>query len=160
MARSDLLISLVKAGSSGDSRSVRATAEAIIAEEKAKNHNVLADRLTKAMHVNGHGNDHKAPAVLGGNLTRHREFLLELTPQKRIEDLVLAALNRRACAELVEEQQRATAILADPQLPGLALLPDQLEDVCDPEVPQVAGEPDAHAFPFRLSESARTAAPR
>ena len=112
MARSDLLISLVKAGSSGDSRSVRATAEAIIAEEKAKNHNVLADRLTKAMHVNGHGNDHKAPAVLGGNLTRHREFLLELTPQKRIEDLVLAALNRRACAELVEEQQRASVLRA------------------------------------------------
>lgn len=112
MARSDLLISLVKAGSSGDSRSVRATAEAIIAEEKAKNHNVLAERLTKAMHVNGNGKSHQAPAVLGGNPTRHREFLLELTPERRIEDLVLSDLNRRACAELVEEQQRASVLRA------------------------------------------------
>jgi len=110
MARSDLLISLVKAGSSGDSRSVRAAAEAIIAEEKAKNHNILADRLTKAMHVNGNG--HKTPAVLGPNTARHREFLLELTPDKRIEDLVLSDMNRHACEELIEEQQRASVLRA------------------------------------------------
>lgn len=112
MARSDLLISLVKAGSSGDSRSVRAAAEAIIAEEKAKNHNVLADRLTKAMHVNGNGNGHKAPAVLGAGTARQREFLLELIPEKRIEDLVLSDLNRHACEELIEEQQRASVLRA------------------------------------------------
>lgn len=112
MARSDLLISLVKAGSSGDFRSVRAAAEAIVAEEKAKNHNVLADRLIKAMHVNGHGDANKPPAILGTNVGRHREFLLELTPEKRIEDLVLSDLNRRACEELVEEQQRASVLRA------------------------------------------------
>jgi SpoVK/Ycf46/Vps4 family AAA+-type ATPase len=112
MARSDLLISLVKAGSSGDSKSVRATAEAIIAEEKAKNHNILADRLTKAMHVNGNGNGHKAPAVLSASTARHREFLLELTPEKRIQDLVLSNLNRQACEELIEEQQRASVLRA------------------------------------------------
>ena len=59
MARSDLLISLVRAGSSGDFRNVRAAAEAIIAEEKAKKHNILADRLTEAMHVNGNGHSPK-----------------------------------------------------------------------------------------------------
>lgn len=112
MARSDLLISLVKAGSSGDSRSVRAAAEAIIAEEKSKNHNVLADRLTKALHVNGNGNGYSAPAMLGANVGRQREFLLELTPEKRIEDLVLSELNRRACEELIEEQQRASVLRA------------------------------------------------
>jgi AAA+ superfamily predicted ATPase len=112
MARSDLLISLVKAGSSGDSRSVRAAAEAIIAEEKAKNHNVLADRLIKALHVNGNSDGNKPPAILGTNVARHREFLLELTPEKRIEDLVLSDLNRRACEELIEEQQRASVLRA------------------------------------------------
>lgn len=112
MARSDLLISLVKAGSSGDSRTARAAAEAIIAEEKAKNHNVLADRLTKALHVNGNGNGHKAPTLLGANPGRHREFLLELIPEKRIEDLVLSDLNRRACEELIEEQRRASVLRA------------------------------------------------
>jgi ATPases of the AAA+ class len=112
MARSDLLISLVKAGSSGDSGSVRATAEAIIAEEKAKNHNILAERLMKALHVNGNSNVQKAPTILGGASPRHREFLLELTPEKRIEDLVLSELNRRACGELIEEQQRASVLRA------------------------------------------------
>lgn len=110
MARSDLLISLVKAGSSGDSRGLRAVAEAIIAEEKAKNHNVLADRLTRALNVNG--NSFKAPAVFNTATSRHREFLLELTPEKRIEDLVLSELNRRACEELVEEQMRASVLRA------------------------------------------------
>lgn len=110
MARSDLLISLVKAGSSGDFRSVRAAAEAIIAEEKAKNHNILADRLTEAMHVNGNGHSPKAPAILNQNAARHREFLLELTPERRIEDLVLSELNLRACRELIEEQQRASVL--------------------------------------------------
>jgi len=112
MARSDLLISLVKAGSTGDSRNVRAAAEAIIAEEKAKKHNVLADRLTKALHVNGHDNGHRAPTILGTGTGRQREFLLELTPEKRIEDLVLSELNRRACGELIEEQQRASLLRA------------------------------------------------
>ena len=40
MARSDLLVSLVKAGSSGDSARARSVAEAIIAEERVKRHNV------------------------------------------------------------------------------------------------------------------------
>ena len=53
MARSDLLVSLVKAGSSGDTARARSVAEAIIAEERVKRHNVLADRLTDAMRVNG-----------------------------------------------------------------------------------------------------------
>ena len=55
MARSDLLIALVKAGSSGDRKAVRATAEAIIAEERAKQHNVLADRLFHMVQINGNG---------------------------------------------------------------------------------------------------------
>ena len=46
MARSDLLVALVKAGSAGDKRAVRNAAEAIIAEEHAKQHKVLAERLT------------------------------------------------------------------------------------------------------------------
>ena len=110
MARSDLLISLVKAGSSGDARSVRATAEAIIAEEKAKSHNILAERLTKALQVNENG--YKTAAVLGASNARHREFLLELTPKRRIQDLVLSDINRRACGGLIEEQRRSSVLRA------------------------------------------------
>lgn len=106
MARSDLLISLVKAGTSGDQTSARAAAEAIIAEERAKKHNILADRLTTAMRVNGR----TRTAFLGGE--RKREFLVELRARRRLDDLVLSAPVRQACLELIEEQHRASILRA------------------------------------------------
>jgi hypothetical protein len=44
MARSDLLVSLVRAGAAGDREMVKSTAEALMADERAKKHHVLADR--------------------------------------------------------------------------------------------------------------------
>ncbi|MCY4201337.1 MAG: ATP-binding protein [Aestuariivita sp.] len=110
MARSDLLISLVKAGSSGDRKSVQSVAEAIIAEEKAKNHNVLAERLSKALHLNGNGH-HSTRMISNGRACGH-EFLLELTPELRLDDLTLSDLNMRACLDLIEEQQRSSLLRA------------------------------------------------
>ena len=55
MARSDLLVSLVKAGTVGDRRGFRSAAEAISAEQRAKRHNVLANRLTHVIQSNGSG---------------------------------------------------------------------------------------------------------
>ena len=109
MARSDLLVSLVKAGSSGDVTRARTVTEAIIAEERAKRHNVLAERLSEAMHVNGGG---PGTVKYAGQGQRHREFLLELTPRRRIEELVLSDLARQACDELIEEQHRAALLRA------------------------------------------------
>ena len=110
MARSDLLLTLVKAGSCGDTKAVRAAAEAIIAEERAKRHNVLADRLTEAMHMNG------TPPAGGGFVgpakAPHREFLIELTPRRRLEDLTLSDANLKACRELIEEQHRGSVLRA------------------------------------------------
>ena len=58
MARSDLLVSLVTAVASGDRRLMRSTVEAIIAEERSKQHNVLADKLAEAMRDMGNGVQH------------------------------------------------------------------------------------------------------
>ena len=107
MARSDLLVSLVKAGSSGDTARARSVAEAIIAEERVKRHNVLADRLTDALRVNGADS---AAAFLSPDQRPHRRFLAELTPRKKLTDLVLTDVARRACEELVEEQHRASVL--------------------------------------------------
>ena len=106
MARSDLLVSLVRAGAAGDRKEVATAAEAIIAEERAKQHNILADRLTRALRRNGNGSNrmgHRAtePAA------RARDYVVEATPRKRLEDLFLSELCERACRELVEEQHRA-----------------------------------------------------
>ncbi len=111
MARSDLLISLIRAVTGEDKTGVRAAMEAIIADERAKRHNVLADRLTEAMSVNG--DQPVAAKFIGQNSLRHREFLLEMTPRRRIEDLVLSDLNRQACNELIEEQHRSGLLRAN-----------------------------------------------
>ena len=45
MARGDLLVALVKSGAGGDDLAFRRAAEALIAEENAKKHGVLASQL-------------------------------------------------------------------------------------------------------------------
>jgi hypothetical protein len=111
MARSDLLVSLVKAGSSGDRRLMRSTVDAIIAEERSKQHNVLAERLTKAMNglANGGAQLNYAHPE---NLARGRDFLAEIQPQRRLDDIVLPKIARLACDQLVEEQQRSDVLRA------------------------------------------------
>jgi SpoVK/Ycf46/Vps4 family AAA+-type ATPase len=110
MARSDLLIALVKAGAAGDKKAVRMTTEAIIAEERAKQHNVLADRLITAMQANGHGTH--ASAGLTETAMRGRDFIAEITPHRRLEDLLLPDQCRRAVDQLIEEQRRASLLRA------------------------------------------------
>ena len=107
MARSDLLVSLVRAGASGDSRELATTVEALIAEERAKQHYILADRLERALRNNGKGGPSHAVA---GSAVRARDYVLETPPRKRLEDLFLPELCERACRELIEEQQRASLL--------------------------------------------------
>lgn len=114
MARSDLLVSLVKAGSTGDRRGFRSAAEAIIAEERAKHHNVLADQLTKVIQANGSGPSTPSfvSAPVSDHAARTRDFVAEVTPRRRLGDLVLPDVVRRAVGELVEEQHRADVLRA------------------------------------------------
>ena len=83
--------------------------EAIIAEERAKRHNVLADRLTDALQVNGSSS---ASATFVGPGRQRQQFLIESTPRKRLADLVLTDPARRTCEELIEEQHRASVLRA------------------------------------------------
>lgn len=110
MARSDLLVNLVKSSASGDKQAVQKVVEAIIAEERAKQHNFLADRLTRAIQMNGSNVRTVAPA--GDPATRNREFIAEIVPRRRLEDLILPDVVRRAATQLVEEQQRAGVLRA------------------------------------------------
>ena len=105
MARSDLLVSLVQAGTSGDKKALASVVEAIVAEERSKQHNVLAERLTRALRSDGNGGHTGFVAAEPG--IRARDYVLEVTPRKRLEDLILSDLCERACRELIEEQQRA-----------------------------------------------------
>lgn len=109
MARGDLLVNLVRASMSGDKVGVRSTVETIIAEEKDKQHKVLADRLTRAMHANG--NLHTGPAVQE-SAHRGRDFVAELTPRRQLTDMVLSVTCQKAVNQLIEEQQRSSLLRA------------------------------------------------
>ena len=106
MSRSDLLVSLVKAVASGDPRLTRSTVEAIIAEERSKQHNILADKLTTAMTDLANGAVHSQQSLSVSN-HRGRDFIAEVKPQRRLEDLVLPETVRTACTQLIEEHQRS-----------------------------------------------------
>ena len=88
MARSDLLVSLVRAGASGNRKKLTDTVHAIIAEERAKRHNILAERLTRALD-NGNG---KRTGFLDVQPSANaRDYVLEITPRIRLEDLFLSS---------------------------------------------------------------------
>lgn len=109
MARSDLLVALVKAGASGDRNLARTSAEALIADERAKQHNVLADRLSGALKAQFNGQTPTAgvPSETAARGPSTRDLFVERSPQRSLADLLLPPVTREACEELIEEQRRA-----------------------------------------------------
>jgi SpoVK/Ycf46/Vps4 family AAA+-type ATPase len=104
VARSDLLQSLVIAGVSGDAGRFRRTVEAIIAEERAKQHHVLAEQLTLAIQAPKHQELSHATSIAA---SRVDDLVLQVTPRRSLDDLLLDERIRVACRELVEEHHRA-----------------------------------------------------
>jgi len=113
MARSDLLVALVKAGATGDRHLARTSAEALIADEKAKQHHVLADQLAGALQSNLNGSHSAAPASVQEPVSRGpstRDLFVDRVPQRRLSDLLLPSVTRDACEALIEEQRRADVL--------------------------------------------------
>jgi SpoVK/Ycf46/Vps4 family AAA+-type ATPase len=104
MSRADLLVSLVKAGSQGDQRLLRTTVEAMAAEERAKHHHQLADKLEENLRA---ANERpRAPEVVRAFDGGHGGLLYEVEPRRFLDALFLDAPSLEACRELVEEQHR------------------------------------------------------
>lgn len=103
MARSDLILNLVRAGSMGDQVGFRRTVEAMIADERGRQHHVVADRLEEFLHAKSHGptpmRSASADAPLGA--------FDERTPERILGDLILPPSVAGAMAEVAEEQHRA-----------------------------------------------------
>ncbi len=81
---------------------LRSTVETIAAEERAQQHDALADRLTRAL------NSQVSSSPLApkrGDVGR--ELVSETIPRKKMSDLVLSPEVEQQCTELVEEQFRA-----------------------------------------------------
>lgn len=109
MARADLLCELVKYGLINDPTSFRKAAEALCAEERAKQHTVLAtkiDELLKNSRRPIARESTSAPSIVRGNINEQLLFS-EKIPRKRIEHLILPEYVKTACRDLINEQNRS-----------------------------------------------------
>jgi len=104
MARADLLLNLVRAGARGDQAQFQKTVEAMAADEQAKKHGILADRLVAQLQGNN-GRQRPLAPVPGHPLSS--PLVAEVIAKRRIEDLILPPEAEQAVRELVEEQCRA-----------------------------------------------------
>lgn len=109
MARADLLIDLVRAGARGDQSVFRKAVEALVAEERAKQHHPLADRLAAYLHHNASSAANGAGqlAAPGRRESASGDLLAESEPHRQLDDLILPPQVALACRELIEEQHRA-----------------------------------------------------
>lgn len=102
MARSDLLLAIVRSGARGDELAFRRAAEALIAEEEGKRHGVLASQLAEALAT-------RKPMSNIASLARNEAaagLIHEHVPERRLTELVLHASTRRGVSELIEEHHR------------------------------------------------------
>lgn len=108
VARADLLVRLVRAARAGDDVALRRSAEALIAEEREKQHHLLAERLEEALRSNGASAGH-GTATLAQEAPRGVAFV---TARQKLDDLILGPDVRSAVDELVEEQARIEVLRA------------------------------------------------
>jgi hypothetical protein len=110
MARADLLIEIVKAGAEGDQELFRKALEALITEERSKQHNILADRLAEHLNLNARSvrPTRNVPMSPNGDVKLYHE----VRPRRGFVDLLLPPLVQQTCAELVEEHNRSDLLRA------------------------------------------------
>ncbi|HEY3313894.1 MAG TPA: ATP-binding protein [Bacillota bacterium] len=102
MARADLLVNLTKAAARGDQVLFRKTLEAIVAEERRKQHNVLANQLSEYLSTPNGKNGLKSLAPDD----RVQHLLYETMPKRALDDLVLPLDVKQSCMDIIEEYHR------------------------------------------------------
>jgi len=105
MARADLLVHLIQSGLRSDKESFRKTVEAIIAEERAKQHKVLGERLEMILNASVNGTSVvNLPQQLQNG--KNGTPVIEVNPQRRLSDLVLSDSVYQICNDLIQEHHR------------------------------------------------------
>lgn len=105
MARADLLIRLVQTGMKGDKATFRKVVEAIIAEERSKQHKVLAEKLAEVLETTP---VERSVSGGGGSMLDQRmgNLFHEVMPQRKLSDLILPDDVQQICLSLIQEQHR------------------------------------------------------
>ncbi|MFC5530467.1 AAA family ATPase [Cohnella yongneupensis] len=108
MARADLLFEVIKHGLSGDMPHLRRAVEAICAEERAKQHTIVANRIEELLkNTKNEIRNNQAGFPLVKQVSNEQNFFSELVPKKRLDQLILPEPVLQSCKEVIEEQNRA-----------------------------------------------------
>lgn len=107
--RAGLLLDLVRAGAQGDQPMFRRTLEAMVAEERAKQHHVLAEQLAAHLRASPSGPETMLPLRRPNG---QPDPVVPVHPRRRLAELILPAEVLAACKELIEEHERAELLRA------------------------------------------------
>ncbi|ATG75731.1 AAA family ATPase [Zobellella denitrificans] len=117
MAQADTLVALVKAASSGNQQTFRKSTEELIKEERRKGHRILAERLEKALQASSSQtflfqspSQTARQTQTGGAVPK--DLVVETTPERSLDSLILADAIRGQLQEVVEEQHRSELLHA------------------------------------------------
>lgn len=105
MARADLILNLIKAALNGDRAQIHKTVEAMAADERVKNHSIVADRMA-ALLQQDNASRSKLAAPPSARTNGHGLFH-EQIPQRSLNELVLPAEVEATIRQLIEEHHRA-----------------------------------------------------
>lgn len=113
MARSELVIELVKAALTQDSSRVKMLAESIVSEERQKEHHFVADQLASVISQSGSkaGGTKNNPQSLLSNDSAGSVVWWK-TAEAKLSDIVLPELQKQEITELIHEQKHAQELIA------------------------------------------------
>lgn len=104
MAKSDKIISLVRAGALGDKTQFKRVVESLIADERQKNHHVIAERLEQELlKLSTSNSTLNSPTPKDNKISA---LVDETSPKLRFSDLILPSSVKESLQELIEEQSR------------------------------------------------------
>lgn len=109
MARADLLCELIKSGLTKDDVSFRKAAEAICAEERSKQHEILANKISELLNnkqYQSNSNTRNSPQIINSSNNITNQLFHEKVPNKRLDQLLLPENVYNSCRDLIEEQTR------------------------------------------------------
>lgn len=107
MARADLLCDIIKYGLNNDTPNVRKAAEAICAEERAKQHGILANKIEEILKTTNRSVTRDLAFTSTRNVNNDQTLVIEKVPTKKLEQLILPENVFESCREVIEEQTRA-----------------------------------------------------
>lgn len=111
MARADLMCELIKYGLMNDGTNFRRAAEALCAEERAKQHTILANKIQELLSIEKkHSIERNSTInVMRGGMNESTLFW-EKIPQKRLDNLILPQTVKDVCQGMIDEQLRSEVL--------------------------------------------------